>query len=499
MEFGEYTLVTGQIPETTASVEFDSRKVIPGSVFVAVKGFNSDGHSFIKPALEKGASVIVVDENDCPYSDDELKETAEPSGACVIKVKDSRKASGYLAAEFFGHPEKKLHMIGITGTKGKTTIAFMIRDILETAGRKSGLIGTVCDIVDGKKLKADHTTPEARDNYELLNKMTDCGSDACVMEVSSQGLKLDRVYGIEYEIGCYTNFYEDHIGGNEHPDMQDYLNCKLKLFEQSKTAVINMDTPVSAEFFVKAQQCGCQIITYGLSDGCDVQAYNLENGVKDGRAGMYFDVTCPWYNGRLFVAIPGEFNVYNALCALAAAFLSGVNPDAVEKSLASIEVPGRLQPVKNDLGITILVDYAHNAASLENVLDTLKKATDKKVITVFGCGGDRSHTRRFEMGEVAGNKSDFTIVTSDNPRTEDPSVIIGHIVSAIEKTKGKFKTVPDRAEAIYEAIKTAGPGDIVLIAGKGHEDYQIFKDKTIHFDDAEVAADAAAKILEERK
>ena len=498
MEYGEYTLVTGQIPEQITAVEFDSRKLIPGSLFVAVKGFASDGHTFIKPALENGASVIVVDESDCPYSDDELEELAQPSSACVIKVKDSRRASAYLASSFFDEPQEKLHMIGITGTKGKTTISFMVRDILETAGHKSGLIGTVYDIVGGEKIHAAHTTPEARDNYELLKKMVDCGSDSCVMEVSSQGLKLDRVYGIEYEIGCFTNFYEDHIGGNEHPDMEDYLRCKLKMFEQSKIAVINMDTPVSAEVFVKAQLCGCQIITYGLSDGCDVQAYNLEHGMKDGRAGTYFDITCPWYNGRLFVAIPGKFNVYNALCAMSAAFLSGVKPDAVEASLARIEVPGRLQPVKNDLGITILVDYAHNAASLENVLDTLKETTDKKVITVFGCGGDRSHTRRFEMGEVAGNKSDFTIVTSDNPRTEDPSVIIGHIVSAIEKTPGEFITVQDRAEAIHKAIEIAAPGDIVLIAGKGHEDYQIFKDKTIHFDDAEVAAAAAAKIREER-
>ena len=499
MYFEGFRVITGNKDAEVTSVEFDSRKIKEGSLFVAVKGFTSDGHTFIKSALEKGASVIVADEDDCPYSDEELKALGDAHNACILKVKDTRLQCALLSSEFFGHPEKKLNMIGITGTKGKTTIAFMIRDILETAGRKSGLIGTVYDIVGGEKIHAAHTTPEARDNYELLSRMADAGEDSCVMEVSSQGLKLDRVYGIEYGIGCFTNFYEDHIGGNEHPDMQDYLNCKLKLWEQTKTAVINMDTPVSGDFYVKAQKCGCQIITYGLTDTCDVQAYDLENGVKDGRAGTYFSLLSPWYNGRLFVAIPGEFNVYNALCALTAAFLSGVDVKAVEESLARIEVPGRLQPVRNDLGITILVDYAHNAASLENVLDTLKKAADGDVITVFGCGGDRSHTRRFEMGEVAGNKSDYTIVTSDNPRTEDPDVIIGHIVSAIEKTPGRFETVTDRAEAIHKAISIAKPGDIVLIAGKGHEDYQIFKDRTIHFDDAEVAAEAAARIREERK
>lgn len=499
MNFDGFRVITGDKDAKVTSVEFDSRKITEGSLFVAVKGFTSDGHTFIKSALEKGASVVVADEDDCPYSDEELKALGDEFNACILKVKDSRLQCALLSSEFFDHPEKKLHMIGITGTKGKTTISFMVRDILEAAGKKSGLIGTVYDIVGGEKIHAAHTTPEARDNYELLSRMVDTGADSCVMEVSSQGLKLDRVYGIEYGIGCFTNFYEDHIGGNEHPDMEDYLNCKLKLWEQTKTAVINLDTPVSEVVLKKAESCGCDIITYGLSDECDVQAYNLENGTKDGRAGTYFDLSSPWYSGRLFVAIPGEFNVYNALCALTAAFLSGIDAKAIEKSLARIEVPGRLQPVKNELGITILVDYAHNAASLENVLDTLRKAATGDVITVFGCGGDRSHTRRFEMGEVAGNKSDYTIVTSDNPRTEDPNVIVGHIVSAIEKTPGKFETVIDRAEAIHKAISIAKPGDIVLIAGKGHEDYQIFKDRTIHFDDVEIAAEAAARIREERK
>ena len=497
----KYRLITGKMPERKdiTSVEFDSRKVIEGSIFVAVKGFTSDGHSYIKQALDKGASLIVVDENDCPFTGEELKKTGDEYGACIVSVADSRKESAFLSRMFYDFPETKLHMVGVTGTKGKTTITFMLRDILERGGKKCGLIGTVYDIVDGKKEHAAHTTPEARDNYELLSRMVECGSDACIMEVSSQGLKLDRVAGIEYEIGCFTNFYEDHIGGNEHPDMEDYLNCKLKLWEQSKTAVVNADTPVTGAVLNKASEHGCKIYTYGLSEGCDIRAVNLVNGIHDGHAGTFFDLQSPWYNGSFFVAIPGEFNVYNALCAIAVAGIYGIAGDLVRESLGSIEVPGRLQPVKNDLGITILVDYAHNAASLENVLRTLKCTTSGKVITVFGCGGDRSHTRRFEMGEVSGNLSDYTIVTSDNPRTEDPYAIIGHIVSAIEKTDGRYETVADRAEAIYKAIDIAKPGDIVLIAGKGHEDYQIFKDRTIHFDDSEVAADAAVKIKEDRK
>ena len=498
LEGVEYKLIAGSIEKTVTSVEFDSRKIADGSCFVAVKGFTSDGHSYIDSVCGKGAALVVVEEGNETFTEDDLKAMSEKSGTTIISVPDSRKASAYIPATFFGNPEKKIDMIGVTGTKGKTTITFMITDMLEKAGKTTGLIGTVYDIIGNEKVHASHTTPEARDTYELLGKMANIDTDACVMEVSSQGLKLDRVYGIEFKIGCFTNFYEDHIGGNEHPDMEDYLRCKLKMFEQSKIAVINMDTPVSGEFFVKANQCGCQIITYGLTEGCDVQAYDLENGMKDGRAGTYFSITSPWYSGRFFVAIPGQFNVYNSLCAISAAFLSGATPEAIERSLSTIEVPGRLQPVKNDLGITILVDYAHNAASLENVLDTLKQTTSGRVITVFGCGGDRSHTRRFEMGEVAGKKSDYTIVTSDNPRTEDPEVIIGHIVSSIEKTSGKFETVIDRASAIRKAIEIANEGDIVLIAGKGHEDYQIFATETIHFDDVEVAAEAAKKVREER-
>ena len=498
LEGKRYRLIAGDENREVNSVEFDSRKIVSGSAFVAVKGFTSDGHDYIGMAADKGASLIVVNDKRDGHDDASLKELSESHGVTVISVPDSRQASAYLAASFFSHPEDKLHITGVTGTKGKTTITFMIHDILNRCGKKAGLIGTVCNLVGDEKIHSSHTTPEARDTYELMSHMVEQGSEELVMEVSSQGLKLDRVYGMTFDTGCFTNLYEDHIGGNEHPDMEDYINCKLKMFEQTKTAVINKNCRIADRCIIKASECGCKIYTYGLSEGCDVRAAGLENGVKDGRAGTFFDLESPWYQGRFFVAIPGEFNVYNALCSITAAYLAGADTEDIKESLQSIEVPGRLQHVPNDLGITILVDYAHNAASLENVLDTLKSVAKGRVITVFGCGGDRSHTRRFEMGEVAGNKSDYTIVTSDNPRTEDPLVIIGHIVSAISKTSGKYETVVDRSEAIYKAIETAEPGDIVLIAGKGHEDYQIFKDKTIHFDDSEVAFEAAKNVKEKR-
>ena len=493
-----YRLITGNSSTEVTSVEFDSRKITTGSLFMAVKGFTVDGHQFISKAIDQGASVVVIDDNQDKYSEDEIKELGEKNGVTIVSVPDSHEASAYIPQAFFGHPEKTVELIGVTGTKGKTTITFMLLDIMNKSNKPSGLIGTVCNVIGDESIHSIHTTPEARDTYELLGKMASKDLKACIMEVSSQGLKLGRVDGLRFGTGCFTNFYEDHIGGNEHPDMEDYLFCKLKLFERVENAVINLDTPVSDKVIEKAKSCGCKIYTYGTSEAADIRAFNIVNSTIDGRAGTKFEIKSPWYSGEMFVAMPGLFNVYNAICAFGAACLSGANIEGIKAGLSTIKVPGRLQHVPNNLDITILVDYAHNAASLENVLDTLKTCTEGRVISVFGCGGDRSHTRRYEMGEVSGNKSDYTIITSDNPRTEDPNIIISHIVTGIEKTSGKYETVVDRSDAIKKAISIANPGDIVLIAGKGHEDYQIFADRTIHFDDAEVALKAAMEVKEER-
>lgn len=494
-----YRLITGSIDTEVTSVEFDSRKITSGALFIAVKGFTVDGHQYIEKAIELGASVIVVDESQERFTQENLKALGTENGVTIIAVPDSHMASSYIPQAFFSHPEKKLELIGVTGTKGKTTITFMLLDILNKSNKPSGLIGTVYNVIGEEKIHSIHTTPEARDTYELLSRMANNNLKACIMEVSSQGLKLGRVDGLSFNVGCFTNFYEDHIGGNEHPNMEDYLNCKLKLFEISRNAVINLDTPVSEAVINRAKEFGCSIYTYGTSKNAQIRAFNIVNTTNNGVAGTKFDVESPWYNGELFVAMPGMFNVYNAICALAVAFLSGANIEGIKASLATIKVPGRLQHVPNDLGISILVDYAHNAASLENVLDTLKTCTNGRVISVFGCGGDRSHTRRYEMGEISGLKSDYTIITSDNPRTEDPNVIISHIVDGMKKTTGKYETIVDRKEAIKKAISIAKEGDIVLIAGKGHEDYQIFSDRTIHFDDSEVALEAAMEVKEEHQ
>ncbi|MBR2295229.1 MAG: UDP-N-acetylmuramoyl-L-alanyl-D-glutamate--2,6-diaminopimelate ligase [Clostridiales bacterium] len=489
-------IICGDGKKKITAVEYDSRKIVPGALFIAVKGFTSDGHDYISKALELGASAIVVDGNRDNYPDEELISMA--GDATVIEIRDTRKAMASLSANFYNHPEDRLDLVGVTGTKGKTTITFMIRSILKCAGHDTGLIGTVCNMIGEEKRHSEHTTPESHEIYGLLEEMAEKSFDSCVMEVSSQGLKLDRVYGLRFDCGCFTNLYEDHIAPNEHPDMEDYFNCKMKIFDSSKTAVINSDCERSEDAVAYASE-RCPVYTFGLTDKSDCYAKNIRKERRNGVTGTVFDLVSPWYEGEIFVALPGKFNVYNALCAICVAGILKIDIDPVREALSTVFVPGRVQSVRNDLDISIIVDYAHNAASLENVVTTLKEYTEGRVITVFGCGGNRSRTRRFEMGEVSGNLSDYTVITSDNPRKEEPVDIIADIVTGIEKTKGLYEIVPDRTEAILRAIEKAKPGDTVLIAGKGHEDYQIFADRTIHFDDCEVASRMASEVLKERK
>lgn len=493
----EYTLLTGDIKKRISAVEYDSRKACEGSLFVAIKGFTSDGHDYIVSAVSQGAYAIVADQDREGHPDEELIEEASKSGVTVVTVKDTRKAIALLSAAFYAHPEDRLDLVGVTGTKGKTTITFMIHSILKRDDHGTGLIGTVCNIIGDERRQAAHTTPEAHEIYGMLEELARKNFDSCVMEVSSQGLKLDRVYGLRFDIGCFTNLYEDHIAPNEHPDMDDYFKCKLKIFDSSRIAVINGDCDVSKEVIGYASE-RCPVYTYGLSSDSDCYAENIRQERRGSVTGTAFDVVSPWYEGEVFVSLPGVFNVYNALCAICVAGLLKVGFPKVRAALQSLNVPGRLQPVENDLGISILVDYAHNAASLENVLNTLREYTEGRLITLFGCGGNRAVSRRFEMGEVSGKLSDHTIITSDNPRKEEPEAIIADIVTGISKTSGSYETVVDRTEAIYKAIDIAKPGDTVLIAGKGHEDYQIFADRTIHFDDSEVAAKAVAEITSAR-
>lgn len=476
-----------------SSVEFDSRKVKEGSLFIAVKGFTVDGHDFVKSAVEKGCAALLVDSSRDRLDENELLSLTSGKDIAVAEIDNTRHAMALVASAFYGHPADRLDSIGVTGTKGKTTTTFMIYSILKQAGRIPGLIGTVVNIAGDKQEESHHTTPESVELYSMMNEMVRCDSDSLVMEVSSLGLKFDRVYGLKFDVACFTNLYEDHIGGNEHPDMEDYADSKIRIFESARNAVINLDGNIPERGIMKAKSCP-NVYTVSLKEDADVTAYDVVHETRDGRPGSVFKLRSPWYEGEVFVGLPGLFNVYNALFAISAAGILGVDLKDVKEALAGVFVPGRVQPIPNRLGISVLVDYAHNAVALESVINAMRDVCSGRIITLFGCGGNRARSRRYEMGEVSGKLSDLTVITSDNPRDEEPMAIIEDILTGMKKTEGEYITIPDRREAIGEAIRRAQPGDLVLIAGKGHENYQIFGKETRHFDDAEEAKKVIAEL-----
>lgn len=498
LEGMEYRLIAGKIDANVTAVHYDSRNAQEGSLFVCIHGFIVDGHSFVPDVVAKKASVIVIQNDQTLYAEAELEKFSMAGGVTFIGVPDTRIGLAKISASFFGHPANQINLIGITGTKGKTTTTYMLHDIFVCAGKKPGLVGTVANIVSGEVRQASRTTPESYDLQMLLSEMVTAGDDSCIMEVSSQGLMLARVHGCSFSVGAFTNLYHDHISEHEHKNMEEYLNAKTFIFDQSSSGVVNADSPVSDQVIAYAKK-RCPVYTYGLSENCDCTASEIRKASRRGIAGSEIVLTSPWYQGKLFIALPGKFNVYNALCAIAISGLCGIPFDAVKKSLARVTVPGRLQMIKNDISVTVLVDYAHNAASLEILLETLREDCRGRLITVFGCGGNRSKTRRTEMGEVSGRLSDLTIVTSDNPRNEEPGDIINDILSGLIGTSGKHVVEPDRKKAIEYAISNAVADDFVIIAGKGHENYQIFRDRTIHFDDVEVAEEIIEAISKKEK
>jgi len=476
----------GDLAREISQIVYDSRKAIRGALFVCITGFITDGHQYISQAISQGVSALLVERPtpellapDCPVA--------------WVQIANTRLGLAHVADRFFDHPSGRLAMVGITGTKGKTTTTYMTRAILQAAGRKTGLIGTVANIIGDQVTYASRTTPESYDLQALLDEMVLAGLDSCVMEVSSQGLMLDRVYGCEYQVGVFTNLYHDHIGPHEHASMEEYLEAKLILMRRCQQAIINRDLEIFDQVRAAAIAAEVPVLTYGLTPDADIRAENLQKTTENGRVGTRFELISPWFNGPVFVGMPGRFNIYNALAAIASSACCGAGLAAVQAGLATVAVPGRVQPVPTGRDFQLVVDYAHNAASLESLLETLREYVPGRMIVLFGNGGDRARSRRFEMGEVAGRLSDLTIITSDNPRTEDPMAIIADIVTGIAPTGGQYEIVPDRREAIDRAIQVAGPGDLVILAGKGHENYQIFKDRTIHFDDAETAAELLAQ------
>ncbi|MCR4589051.1 MAG: UDP-N-acetylmuramoyl-L-alanyl-D-glutamate--2,6-diaminopimelate ligase [Lachnospiraceae bacterium] len=461
-----YQVLSGDLKREVTEVVNDSRKVTEGCLFFCIIGANRDGHDLAGEAYEKGARTFIVSKPIAlPPEADEKKD------ATVICVEDTRYAMAFISANYYDNPGDTLKVIGVTGTKGKTTTTYLVRSILEQAGYKVGLIGTIETIIGDRHIPSANTTPESLLLQKTFRDMLDAGIEICVMEVSSQALKLHRSQGFTFEIGLFTNIEPDHIGPNEHADFEEYLMCKGLLFKQCRKGIINADDPRSMDVI---QGHTCDIETYGLTDQADLWADEITLVRDKGHLGVSFRV-----EGKVSYDVetgtPGTFSVYNALAAIAICRHFSIDPAVVQKALKEAKVKGRIEPVKVSDTFTLLIDYAHNAMSLESLLKTLRAYEPHRLICLFGCGGNRSKLRRYEMGEISGKLADLTIITSDNPRDEDPMAIIEDIKTGIGKTEGSYVEIPNRKDAIRYAIRNGQPGDIVVLAGKGHEDYQEIK------------------------
>lgn len=470
----DYTCLQGSVDTEITELSMNSRYVKEGGVFVCISGVVRDGHDFVRTVVDKGAAAVIVEH---PVN--------APKTVTVIQVEDTRVALAYMSAAYFGHPAKDLITIGITGTKGKTTASYMVKAILENAGYKTGLVGTIESIIGDEVIPSSNTTPESFVIQQTFRKMVDAGCKCVVMEVSSQGLMLHRVDGFTFDYGIFTNLEPDHIGPNEHKDFEDYAACKSKLFRQCKVGIFNGD---SEHLDKVLDGHTCEVETYGFGKNLDLMASDVRLVDKGGRLGVAYHMS-GLLDMDVEIDIPGKFSVYNSMTAIAICRHFGVSKEDIKKALVDIKVKGRVELVPVSSQFTVMIDYAHNAMSLESLLTTLKEYDPKRLVCLFGCGGNRSRERRFEMGEVSSRLADFTIVTSDNPRNEEPAAIIEDIVTGVKKADGEYIMIEDRKEAIRYAIENAQEGDVIVLAGKGHEDYQEINGKKYHMDEREIVAD----------
>lgn len=453
----DYTLLQGSLEAEVQEVVYDSRKAAPGTVFICMKGTRTDSHDFIPQVVEAGAEVLVVE-----------RPVSVPEHITVVRVRNGREALAVLSAARFGNPSRKLLMIGVTGTKGKTTTTHMIKAILEAAGKKTGMIGTNGVYIGGEHYPTVNTTPESYELHRHFARMAEAGCECCVMEVSSQAFKMYRVAGILFDYAVFTNISPDHIGPDEHKDFEEYLNCKKQIFSQCRHGLVNMDDE-HVDAIVK--DIPCEWTGFGLHEGAGYQAEDIRYVSEPDFVGIEFDIRGN-HQIPVRVNIPGKFNVYNALAAAAVTLWLGVPADRLQHALEHLRIDGRMEIVYTSAKCCVIVDYAHNAVSMESLLATLREYHPKRLVCVFGCGGNRSKDRRYTMGEIGGRMADLSIITADNSRYERVEDIIADIRGSIEKTGGKFIEIPDRREAIAYSITHAEPGDMIAVIGKGHEDYQ---------------------------
>ena len=484
LERMEYEIVQGSADAEISTLVYDSRKVEKNSAFVCISGSVRDAHEFIPDVVKAGAAVVVVE-----------KDVKVDEHVTVVKVENTRLALACMSAAYFGHPAEKLKTIGITGTKGKTTTTYMIKSILEASGIKTGLIGTIEIIIGDKHISAKNTTPESYAVQEYFHEMVEAGMQAVVMEVSSQGLMLHRVSGFTFDFGVFTNLEPDHIGENEHKDFADYMHCKSLLFQQCRQGILNADSE-HLEGILKGHTC--KVETFGYSEKADLRASNMKLVHKPGVLGVDYHIS-GLLDMDVDINVPGRFSVYNSLTAIAICRHFGVEEEKMKEALRHVSVKGRIEIVPVSKRYTVMIDYAHNAMALESLLTTLKEYQPKRLVCLFGCGGNRAKSRRYEMGEVSSKLADLTVVTSDNPRFEEPMDIISDILIGVKKADGAYVTIPDRKEAIAYCLENAKDGDVIILAGKGHEDYQEIKGEKHHMDERELIADIIKEHPEYRK
>ena len=462
-----YRVLQGNPNIEVKKIEYDSRKVTAGDVFVCITGFQRDGHTFAAKAVKSGAIALI-----CEYVPEGIDKEVT-----IFQVENSREALAFMAVQYFNQPSKKMHVIGVTGTNGKTTTTYLMKSVLDHMEKKVGVVGTIENRIGNRVLHTERTTPESKELQELLDTMVKEDVSHVVMEVSSHSLDLHRVDGIEYEIGIFTNLTQDHL--DYHKTMENYKEAKSKLFERAQKSVINLDD--AAGSFMRERAKG-QVLTFAVENDADLRARNIEISAE----GTEFSLTWEEKEYHVHLSTPGRFSVYNALGAIGACLLLGISMTDILVGLKENQgVAGRFQAVRSKKGYQGVVDYAHTPDGLDNILKTAREFAKGRIITIFGCGGDRDKTKRPIMGEIAGNGSDYCIITSDNPRTEDPLTILNEVEAGMKKTQCPYEKIADRRAAILQGTKIAKTGDVIIIAGKGHENYQIFKDCTIHFDDME--------------
>ena len=472
--------IKGDPEASVTGVCYDSRQVKPGHLFICVEGFNWDGHDFAQQAVDKGATVLLV----------QREVSVDSEGITIVRVRDSRKAMAAVGHVFYGFPSQKLKIIGVTGTNGKTTTTYLIKSILESAGHNVGLMGTIAIRIGDKEIPSLRTTPESLDLHRLFAEMVENGINYVVMEVSSHSLDLDRVGFVDFDYGVFTNLTRDHL--DFHGNMKNYLDAKIKLFKATDRAnVINVDDPSGSKIIERIKNLPTRILAYGINNKADVSARDIEVS----SAGVSYNLVWKEKSIPIEVKIPGIISVYNSLAAATPLLAEGVPAEHIQRGLAKVEgVKGRSETIDTGKGFSVMIDYAHTPDGLENILSTIRSFTKGRLITMFGCGGNRDREKRPIMGEIAGSWSDFVVITSDNPRKEEPHFIIDEILPGVEKTGCSYICIVDRKEAIDYALRMAEKDDVVVLAGKGHEIYQEFADGTIEFDERKIVSEILERI-----